>query len=85
MEVPLMQRTGDNLPSFPILDQRMNVIRGDPAIQHTQAKALSGLKKPIDPGLTIASKLQQKLPLVTTMRQVPNLSSQIVPVWLWPC
>lgn len=32
------------------------------------------------PRLTIASKLQEKLPLVTTMRQVPNLSSQIMPV-----
>jgi hypothetical protein len=58
----------------------MNVIRGDHVIQHTEAKAFSGIKKPIDPRLTITSKLQQKLPLVTAMRQVPNLPNQIKPV-----
>jgi hypothetical protein len=77
-----MQRIGDDLPSFSIIDRQMDVIRSHHVIQHTQAKPFSGLKKPIDPSLTITSKLQEKLPLVTTMRQVPDLSSQIMPVAL---
>ncbi len=73
----------DDLSSFPITDQPVNVIRGDPVIQPTQAKLFPGLKMPVDPRLTITSKLQEKLPLVKGMGQGPILSSSITPLGYW--
>ena len=48
----------------PILDAQMDVIGGNPISQHKQATPFPGLKKPIDPGLMVTCKIQQKLAIL---------------------
>jgi hypothetical protein len=50
------------------------------SLNKLRAKPFSGLKMPVDPGLTITSKPQEKQSLVKAMGQVPNLPSPIMSV-----
>ena len=69
---------GDEVAAFPVIDEQMDMIRGDHIIQHTQVKTLPGFKEPAHPGLAVSGKFQQKLSLMAAMSQVPNLPSQVM-------
>ena len=79
-----LYRLRDHLASFHINNQKMNVIGGHHVIEHAQAKALTGFKEPADPGLPVTGKFQQKLPRMTAVRQMPDLSPQVIPMCPWP-
>jgi hypothetical protein len=73
----LLHGIGDDVAVFPVLEEQMDRILGHHKIQYTVAKTLPDFKEPANPGLALSSKFQQKLPLMTVMSQVPNLSSHI--------
>jgi len=46
-------------------------------IEDTEAETLPSFKEPSTPRLTTPGEFEQKLPLVTTMSEMPNLSWNI--------
>jgi hypothetical protein len=52
-------------------DQQMNMITGGDVVQHAQSVSLGCLEQPIFPTRTVAFKLKQKLPTVTSMSNMP--------------
>ena len=49
------------------------MIGGDSVIEDSQSEPFPGFVQPGDPFPSIADKLQQELPLVTTVRDVPRV------------
>ena len=62
----------------PVIHQQMNMIRRDCLIQYTQAEPFPGFEQPGNLSLTIPGEFQQKLALVTTMSEMPNLPRHIM-------
>ena len=54
------------------------MIRRDCVIQSTEGEPFPGFEQPGNPSLTIPGELQQKLALVTTMSEMPNLPRHIM-------
>ena len=73
-----LHRIRNHIAPFKVIDQQMNMIGGDHVIQHTQAETFPGFEEPANPSLTIPGEFQQKLSLVTTMSEVPNLPRNIM-------
>ena len=59
-----------------ILHQQMNVIRRDEVVEHTQPETFTGLEQPVQPAAPVACELEQELPLVTAMRNVPDVAGE---------
>jgi len=52
----------------------MNVVKGGRVIENAQTKAFRGLEDPVKLATSVARKLQEKLPLMTTMSDVPDVA-----------
>ena len=51
---------------------------GDHAIQYHQVAALLRLEQPLHPSMTIPGESQEKLPLVASMREMPDMPRNIM-------
>jgi hypothetical protein len=61
----------------------VDVIGGDCVVQYRQTVSTSCFVKPVDPTFSISGKFKQKLLFVATMRYVPYVTKQHVPVCSW--
>jgi hypothetical protein len=50
----------------------MNVVTGNYIIQHSQTISLLGLKQPVLPTKAITIKFEQEIPIMASMRDVPD-------------
>jgi hypothetical protein len=58
-------------------DQQVDMVAGYDVIEYRKTVPRSRLKQPIAPARSIALELQQKLPIVTAVRNMPNESRNI--------
>jgi hypothetical protein len=63
-----------------ILHQEVNVVAGDRVVQDLQSEALLRLEQPLQPSLAVAGELQEKLPLVAAVGDVPDLPGDVMPI-----
>jgi hypothetical protein len=59
-----------------VFDQKMDMIAGNHVIQHRKTEALFGFEHPAQITLSIARKLQEKLFLMATVSDVPNVTGK---------
>lgn len=69
-----------NLLLAAIPDEQVHVIRGNDIVQYRKAVSFARFKEPVNPAFAIPAKLEQKFSLVATMRDVPDVAWQYVPV-----
>jgi hypothetical protein len=60
--------------------QKMNMVGRYCVIEDYKSIAFFRLIQPLHPALTILAELEQKLPLVTPVRQMPHLTGEVVPL-----
>ncbi len=72
-------RIWDNIPFIASKHKKMNMIRGDWIIQYHQSVTLFCFIQPLKPSSAILCKLEQKLALMASMSNMPNLSGNIMP------
>jgi hypothetical protein len=58
----------------PISHQQMNMIGGDGIVKYWQTIAFLRFKQPIEPSLPVTGKFEKKLPFVTPVGNVPDLT-----------
>jgi hypothetical protein len=61
-----------NLALVDILDEQVNVITGGNVIQNRQTVPFSCLVQPVSPAQSVMLKLEQELPVMASVREVPN-------------
>ena len=54
----------------------MDMIRRHHVVEHAQAKSLLGFEEPLPPAPVIAGELQEEVPLMTAVREVPDVMRQ---------
>src|SRR5262245_47137249 len=59
-----------------VFDQKMNVVRGDHIVEHTQSKPLPRFEEPVEITPSIKRKLEQKLSLVAAVGNVPDVTRE---------
>jgi hypothetical protein len=59
-----------------ISNQKVNVVAGYDVIKHRETEALFGFEHPAQITLSIARKLQEKLFLMATVSDVPNVTGK---------
>ena len=74
-----LKALGDHLP-LTVNDGQMDVIRRYGVVENIQPVALLRLKQPLKPTLSIPYEFEKKLFLVATMRNVPDLSRNMMTV-----
>ena len=72
--------TGREFLFTTVSNQQVDVVRGNCVVQYRQTISTPCLIKPVDPASPIPGKLEKKLPLVTTVRDMPDVTWQNVPV-----
>jgi hypothetical protein len=75
-----LNRFRDDLSAAIVPDEEMDVVGGNHIIEHTQAIAFLCLKKPLKVPATAAGKFQKKSLLMTPMRNVPDITREVMPV-----
>ena len=61
---------------FRVLYEQVNVIGRDHVIQHTQPESLARFVEPAHIVISITGELQEKVPLVAAMSQMPDLAGR---------
>jgi len=70
----------NSLLRFTVHSKEMNMVRGRYEVENLQAVALPGFKEPLYPSTTITPKLQQKLALVASVRDVPDAPRNMITI-----
>ncbi len=73
-----LHRFGDDLVSFQIMHQQVNVIGGHHVIKNRKTKALAGFKEPFNPSLPVTGKHEEEFPLMAAVSQMPDHARQIM-------
>jgi hypothetical protein len=82
----LCHSSGDQLHAlgdFPlpgIFHKKVDVVAGSDVIQNTEAVSLLGLEKPSNPGSSVKCKFKQKILLMTSMSDVPDMAWQKITI-----
>jgi hypothetical protein len=64
----------NNLPLSPVENEKMDVVGSGHVVQDAKPIALLCLEQPLYPSSAVSPELQQKLPLMTAMGNVPGVA-----------
>src|SRR5258708_6616240 len=68
-----------------VLDQQMNVIGRHHIVEDAQPEALACFVEPAQVAVSVASELEEKVPLVASMGEVPDMARQEVTIGTRHC